>query len=373
MLHLLRCDATVQTPDPDRLLRQGRMIPPQVSENALLMDGVSIDAWLEPLDGEACGEDLEYDPTFLELSQAAAGKPETQFGPAEPPQWPLVRELAEGLLTQSRDLRVALIWGRAVISLEGLAALPAALQLLIGLLDRFWDEVHPRNDPDDGDAFARISVLGSLDKLDGMLGDVRQALVLNDRRLGGLRLREIEIALDRLAPRADESARTPGQIQGLLGEFAELGDQLRACHAQSMEAIKQLQRLMNDRFGMDSAVDLKAMRGMLDAVAAVLPQVEATEVAADGSDTAPGAGEGNAQRSGSGSHGINSRQDAIKAINLICAYLERSEPTNPAQLLLRRAERLIEKNFLQLVRDLAPEAVAEVARIMGVDPDSVDA
>jgi type VI secretion system protein ImpA len=42
-------------------------------------------------------------------------------------------------------------------------------------------------------------------------------------------------------------------------------------------------------------------------------------------------------------------------------------------LLLRRAERLIEKNFLQLVRDLAPDAVAEVARIMGVDPDSVDA
>ena len=37
---------------------------------------------------------------------------------------------------------------------------------------------------------------------------------------------------------------------------------------------------------------------------------------------------------------------------MICAYLERSEPTNPAQLLLRRAERLIDKSFLQLVRDL---------------------
>jgi type VI secretion system protein ImpA len=56
---------------------------------------------------------------------------------------------------------------------------------------------------------------------------------------------------------------------------------------------------------------------------------------------------------------------------LICAYLERSEPTNPAQLLLRRAERLIDKSFLQLVRDLAPDAVGEVARIMGVDPDSI--
>jgi len=57
---------------------------------------------------------------------------------------------------------------------------------------------------------------------------------------------------------------------------------------------------------------------------------------------------------------------------MVCAYLERSEPTNPAQLLLRRAEKLIDKSFLQLVRDLAPDALSEVARIMGVDPDSIE-
>ena len=77
-------------------------------------------------------------------------------------------------------------------------------------------------------------------------------------------------------------------------------------------------------------------------------------------------------RSRSGGVGtINSRQDAIKAIQLICAYLESSEPTNPAQLLLRRAERLIEKNFLELLRELAPNALSEVAAIMGVDPNSI--
>lgn len=339
------------------------------------MDGLSIDGWLQPLEGQACGEDLEYDISFLELTQAAAGKPETQFGAAEPPQWPMVRELAESVLSRTRDLRVALLWGRAMLNLEGLPALPAALQFLHGLLDRFWEDLYPRNDPDDGDAFARISVLGSLDTLDGMLGDVRQCLVLNDRRLGGLRVREIEIALDRLPPRGDESARTAGQIQGMLGEFAELGEQLRSCHAQSVEAIKQLQNLMNDRFGIDSAVDLKALRGMLDAVATVLPEAEFGAAETEGADAERSDGEVDAPRraSGGGLHAIDSRQDAIKAINLICAYLERSEPTNPAQLLLRRAERLIEKNFLQLVRDLAPDAVAEVARIMGVDPDSVDA
>jgi type VI secretion system protein ImpA len=70
-------------------------------------------------------------------------------------------------------------------------------------------------------------------------------------------------------------------------------------------------------------------------------------------------------------HSIDNRQDAIRAIELVCAYLERSEPTNPAQLLLRRAARVIDKNVLQLVGELAPDAVKDVARIMGVDPKTV--
>jgi type VI secretion system protein ImpA len=246
------------------------------------------------------------------------------------------------------------------------------LQLLHGLLGRFWDDVHPHNDPDDGDTFARVSVLGSLDKLEGLLGDVRHTFVLNDRRLGGLRLREIEIALDRLVPRADETARTAGQIQGLFGELPELADQLRSGCAQGIEAIGELQTLMNDRFGMDSAVELKTMRGMLDALTAVLPGD--AETIAEGPAVASGSGQVSAapRGAGGGIQGIHSRQDAVKAIQMICAYLDQSEPTNPAQLLLRRAERLIDKSFLDLIKDLAPDASAEVARILGVTNSGED-
>ena len=336
-----------------------------------------VNSWLEPLEGNACGDDLEYDPAFLELDQAAAGKPETQFASAEPPQWPQVLELAEGLQGRTRDLRVALLWGRAELNLNGLEALAPTLRLLHGLLDRFWDEVHPRNDPDDGDAFARLSVLGTLDKLEGFLGDVRQVPVLNDRRLGGLRIREIEIGLDRLAPRPDESARTTAQVQGLLADVPDLADRLRTCQVESLAEIKELQRVMNDRFGMELAVDLRALRGMVEALKLVLPEPVGEEgLAESGSEVSEqadsGAGRGGGRRGG-GLQSVESRADAIKAIQLICAYLERSEPTNPAQLLLRRAESLIDKSFLQLVRDLAPDAVGEVARIMGVDPDSIQA
>lgn len=338
------------------------------------MDKQALSGWLEALPGDATGADLEYDPTFLELGQAVAGKPETQFGAAEPPAWPVARELAESLFGQTRDLRVAMLWSRAVINLEGLEGLAKALYLLHGLLENFWDELHPRPDPDDGDTFARMSVLTGLDSLDDLLGDVRQSQLIFDRRLGSLRMRDVEIALDRLAARPDDSGTTAGQITGMLGDMPDLNERLKQAVDDSLQGLKSLQSLMNDRFGIGSAVEVKNLRLMLTGVQSLLP--DAVETAGDASEEGSDSSEGGAattRRGGGGGMGsIESRQDAVRAINLVCAYLERWEPTNPAQLLLRRAERLIDKNFLQLVRDLAPDAVNDVARILGINPDSLE-
>ena len=70
--------------------------------------------------------------------------------------------------------------------------------------------------------------------------------------------------------------------------------------------------------------------------------------------------------------GVAGGAEALRAIEMVCDYLERAEPTNPAQLLLRRAGRLLGHNFLQLMKELAPDALSEVARIMGVDPSTVE-
>ena len=130
---------------------------------------------------------------------------------------------------------------------------------------------------------------------------------------------------------------------------------------------------MNDRFGIGSAVEVKNLRVMLTGMHSLMP--DAVETAGESSEeSAVEPSEVTAaptRRGGGGVGSIENRQDAVRAINLVCAYLERWEPTNPAQLLLRRAERLIDKNFLQLVRDLAPDAVNDVARILGVNPDSL--
>ena len=119
----------------------------------------SVAAWLQPLaDAEApCGPDLEYDNDFLALMQAVAGKPESQFGPAEPPEWRKAVDIAAGLLERSRDLRVAVEWGRSVLQLNGYDALLPAMTLINGLVESHWDHVHPM--PDDGDSYGRVNAL----------------------------------------------------------------------------------------------------------------------------------------------------------------------------------------------------------------------
>lgn len=335
-------------------------------------DGVQssqVDGWLTPLgEDQECGPDLEFDADSLELEQAT-GKPANQFGPGEPANWPRVRELSESLLDRTRDLRVALWWGRAKLNTEGFVALPAVLMLFHGLLDRFWDHLHPVPDADDTDALARLSVLGGLDKLDSLLGDIRKCRLSGDLRLDGLRVRDVEVALAKLPPRPDETPRTQGQVTGMLAEAADVSAALRQQTEAALASLGQLQALMSERFSADKVVDLTTLRGMLTGLESVLP------ASAQGSeetrtDDAPQAAP--AARSGGGVNRVDTRQEAVRAIELVCAYLERSEPTNPAQLLLRRAARVIDKNFLQLVHELAPDSVKEVARIMGVDPNTVN-
>ena len=320
-------------------------------------------------DDLACGPDLAYDTESLELAQAVAGKPESQFAPAEPPDWGRARELAESLLTRTRDLRVALGWGRAKLNLDGFGALPEVLALLHGLLERYWDQLHPVADTDDPENLARLSVLGSLDKLNSLLGDVRVARLSSDPRLDGLRLRDIEVALEKLPARPDEAARTKGQVVGMLASNVEVAVALRAQAKAAQHLLKQIQALMSQHFSTDMGVDLTALRGMLASLMFVLPagaddRADEIDVAAPNA-AAP-------SRPGGGVHSIDTRQEALHAIELVCTYLERHEPTNPAQLLLRRAARVIDKNFLQLVRELAPDAVKDVARIMGVDPATIN-
>ncbi|MBV8377938.1 MAG: hypothetical protein JO279_13160 [Verrucomicrobia bacterium] len=54
----------------------------------------------------------------------------------------------------------------------------------------------------------------------------------------------------------------------------------------------------------------------------------------------------------------------------ICQYYERTEPSSPVPLVLKRAARLAEMDFMQIIQDLSPEAVSQIRAITGEKEDS---
>jgi type VI secretion system protein ImpA len=63
---------------------------------------------------------------------------------------------------------------------------------------------------------------------------------------------------------------------------------------------------------------------------------------------------------------IRSREDAIRMLERVCEYVERYEPTNPAPLLIRRAQRLMTKSFVEIIEDLTPDSVATIKALGGI-------
>jgi type VI secretion system protein ImpA len=258
--------------------------------------------------------------------------------------------------------------------LEGVATLPEGLRLMHGLLARYWDELHPM--PDEGDAYARINALNEMASLAGMLGDLRDSLVLSDRALGELRGRDIEVALGTLEPRSGDATYSRSTVEQMLGEATQSKPSCASFPLSALARVGELQQLMRDRVGYAAAPgaaapDHDAHRHPRSRCRASRPGPRPTMARApEGRRTAkrPARGGG---RGLSGS--IESRNDALRAIDMVCEYLERTEPTNPAQLLLRRARRLVNKNFVELVRELAPESLNEVARVMGISAEELSA
>jgi type VI secretion system protein ImpA len=62
---------------------------------------------------------------------------------------------------------------------------------------------------------------------------------------------------------------------------------------------------------------------------------------------------------------INNKTDVINMIDKICDYYASHEPSSPIPLLLRRAQRLVDKSFVEILEDLAPDGVDQLQVISG--------
>jgi type VI secretion system protein ImpA len=67
---------------------------------------------------------------------------------------------------------------------------------------------------------------------------------------------------------------------------------------------------------------------------------------------------------------ITSRDDVVRVLEELCEYYREHEPASPLPLLLRRCQRLVGLDFLATLRELAPEALAQITLLGGVSSEA---
>ena len=330
------------------------------------VQGLDLQLLLSPLAVDLpSGDDLVYDPAFVAMELAGAGKPERQYGdriyPEEAPDWTAVHELAAALAGRTRDLRVAVWLTRSGARLQGLAGFAQGLALVRGLIDGLWDSVHPMLDASEGnDPTMRLNAIAPLGFPAAALADLRAAALAPIR--GSLTVRDIELGLGRAEAQPGESVPTEaGVVQALQALLPQHPDVV-AHAAAAREAAAAITAALDREVGAGQSPDLAGLNSLLVLLVASLDRARGVsgataELQPPGSAALPSAG--------ADSGVIRNRADAASALERVCEWIERNEPSHPAPLLIRRAQRLLDKSFLEIVRDLAPDGLSQVELIAG--------
>jgi len=350
----------------------------------------STELLLEPVcESKPTGDNLEYQPEFAELERVARGKPARQMGsavlPGEPPNYARVIDLARELLGRSKDLRVVVQLARALLETAGFAGFAEGLRVTRCLLERYGDALYPELDPEDHDGTMRGAALSALSAPD-VVAALRAAPVLTASRFGRISLRDLAIASGELA----QAARHPDLNQEViaaafraadLGALEALLDQLRSARGH----LKAIRAALEASPG-TPIPDFAPIERLLQQAEAFLrphleqqPSTTAARVAADHGAAASGEAlrEANVAPSPARvvasargpapdtSATIGGRDDVVRWLERICDYYAEYEPSSPLPLLLQRCRRLVTSSFLDIVREMAHDALSQIQLITG--------
>ena len=371
---VLSMNEKCQGADDFRQLQRSDLAPrvvatPKPTPMPTVMPLLDVSALLKPVQESApCGPDLVHDAVFQALMVAARGRPEQQVGKhviaAVEPNWAEVQGLATELMERSKDLRVAMQLLRAWTHRRGLSGFASGLQLIHGLLDGYWDSVHPLLDAEEqNDPTQRLNALAALS--DGTVVPLEVRAVTLDGTRMGMTGREIELATGRQTPGKGETKPTPeGLQQALLDAQARepgLLEVLQSGHA----ALGGIVAVLCERVG-SAAPDLLPLHRftqLLAETAAAAARAGARSSTKPG--PLPGKPLGNDAHEGDGA--IRSREDAMRELQRVREWIELNEPGHPAPLLIERARRLMAKSFMDIIKDILPEGVAQVQKLAGVN------
>jgi len=343
------------------------------------------------LEGEnPSGENLEYDPLYMEMDSLAVAVPDSQMGDStiegRGPDWKKLRENCLNLWSRTRDLRVATFLTVTETADGNLADCTASFKLLLFLVRDMWDTMYPQLDPgDDNDPTERINILAMLSPAPGAFNDP----IMFITKFRTLRLvpslpytlRDHLIAINEFEA-ADGQAFTSdlitGEIMRLPPEEVEKQAALAAELKQTVEALCAVaDEKLSDGFSLNMNSLSAEITKLCKFYAGFVHTATGSNAAAGGENTEESTVFPSDGASAGGGSGFNlaafrpsNRTDALLMLRKGAEYFQRQEPNSPIPLLINRALRFSEMNFIDLLGDIVPDALSQGKNILGVKESS---
>ena len=319
----------------------------------------------EPIGPEAsCGESLEDTPTL------AAFDAYRLFGqltaPQNEPDWRELRSASLAALARSKDLRVLAHLAAAAAHSGKLADALQVFPLIEQWLERYWDEVYPRID---SDAIMRKNAISDFADRMAVIDGLRRLPLVTHPQLGSFSLRDIDIISGAQAnPDKDTQPRSQSELDAALKNAdARPLAQLSSLAAKARASLAATQEIMRVRGGSaGSTPQLEALSAQLARLQQIigprLAESAASETQTPMTDGDASSGSSEVLAVGA----VKSRQDAIRALDAVAGYFRRHEPSSPVALIIERAKRMVSMDFLEVIAELAPDALDQARRAAGV-------
>lgn len=338
-----------------------------------------------PITSESpAGVDYEYDALFQQMQRLAEGTREQQYGDtiiaARPPDWTVLLPMTLQLCQRTRDLRVGVLVVESCTHQYGLEGAAAGLQMLVNWITDLWDDLHPSLDQSEGDdPFMRVNSLGRLCQMDRLPLLLRQSVMLQRPPHSKLQCGELLSALD-FGDAGVQGQMSLSEVDSVLlsSDFDKvkiLYDRFRSIIASLHEIVRILEVNTGETlWNVESVLSpLQAIRLHLRRHLKQRPESQATTPLKE----SPMADESNQDSTTPGNTiastvdpsllQIASRQQAFAAMEAVTEYFAMHEPSSPVPLLLRRARRIAEQDFMGILRELAPGALGEFQQMTGAE------
>jgi type VI secretion system protein ImpA len=335
---------------------------------------LDIAALVAPLSDEApSGPDLSYYDERVEIESAFERSVSVDSsGDDDTTDWRAVIDQITSQAKRTRDMWLPIYLMRAAAASKRFELVVDGAELLAGLVEERWGDVHPQLD--EYGFIGRKTPCESLTRTGEFLGPLVRVPLIEHPRLGRftgedlIRFRDKGVSAEGYGMfRKVVEDMPPEDLQAILARFDSL-----------VTALRRLDGVMTANAEGDTATNFRPTYDLLDSIRTALvahvpgaePDPAATDDLGDGwpadaggADT--GFGGGVALASGPGFSGtIRSRDEAIRALDAICAYFAAFEPGSPVPLALTRAREWIGLDFMSVLQDIAPNSLGEAGVIL---------